>query len=53
MAEHKCRESVACTCDTMAMEPDEECPQHGLGPWPPRCVECGRFLPWSKERREA
>ena len=25
----------------------EDCPVHGHGPWPPRCEECGRFLPWT------
>jgi hypothetical protein len=42
---HECKESRVCCCYQLADEPDEDCPQHGH-PWPPRCGECGRFLPW-------
>lgn len=46
--DHRCRESTTCTCYLLATEPDEHCPIHGQGEWPPRCGECGRFLPWPK-----
>lgn len=42
---HECREARACCCSVTALAPNEECPVHGSGPWPPRCGECGRFLP--------
>jgi hypothetical protein len=45
MKDHICRESKVCTCYVLALEPNEACPQHGGGIWPPRCMECGRFLP--------
>jgi len=41
---HICHESKTCVCDILALEPDESCPQHGMGEWPPRCAVCGRFL---------
>ena len=41
---HVCRESTTCTCYQLALEPDEECPVHGWGEYPPRCGTCGRFL---------
>lgn len=44
---HACQEADACCCYLLATEPSEDCPQHGAGPWPPRCEVCGRFLPWS------
>lgn len=34
------------------MEPDEECPIHGAGEWPPRCCICGRFLKRKYEESE-
>jgi len=39
---------TVCTCDLSALEPDEDCPQHGHGEWPPRCAYCGRFIPWKE-----
>ena len=52
--QHYCRESDTCCCSLTALEPDEDCPIHGSGPWPPRCVECGRFMPGSvREARAA
>jgi hypothetical protein len=36
----------------VALEPDERCPVHGPGEFPPRCAECGRFLPWSQRYRD-
>lgn len=47
LVRHVCHEPTGCTCCTGALEPDDNCPKHGCGPWPPRCEECGRFLPWS------
>jgi hypothetical protein len=44
---HECKESDTCTCYALADEPNGECPVHGAGEWPPRCGECGRFLPWT------
>lgn len=43
---HECRESHTCCCSMQAVEPDEDCPIHGCGPWPPKCEICGRFLRW-------
>lgn len=42
--EHFCKESSTCTCHLLASEPDEKCPVHGVGKWPPRCKYCGRFM---------
>lgn len=44
---HICAETTVCCCYLLAYEPNERCPIHGCGPWPPRCAECGRLLPWS------
>ena len=41
---HECRESKTCMCSLTALEPNESCPVHGWGEYPPRCCECGRFL---------
>ena len=41
---HICKEGTYCTCSIVGLEPDEECPQHGGGIWPPRCAYCGRFV---------
>ena len=43
---HICKESKSCCCYLLADEPDENCPIHGAGNWPPRCEFCGKFLPW-------
>lgn len=48
MTKHKCKESDYCTCSIAGLEPDEECPVHGAGVWPPQCGICGRFMPWSE-----
>lgn len=49
MTEHQCKVSETCTCSRgmtiVPLEPDENCPVHGVGPIPPRCGDCGRFLP--------
>ena len=44
MQKHECKESKTCTCYSLALEPKEDCPIHGSGPWPPRCEICGRFF---------
>jgi hypothetical protein len=43
---NKCKheESQACICSIVAYEPDESCPRHGGGIWPPRCQNCGKFM---------
>ena len=41
---HVCAEGKTCTCSMLALEPDEDCPVHGAGPYPPRCGKCGRFI---------
>lgn len=41
---HECEEDDVCCCGIAAIEPDESCPVHGCGPWPPRCCHCGRFI---------
>ena len=46
MTNHTCKEIDYCICDTMALEPNEQCIKHGAGPWPPRCIICGRFMKW-------
>jgi len=41
---HICHEGKTCTCSSYALEPNEECPEHGAGLYPKRCEICGRFL---------
>lgn len=41
---HMCHEAKSCCCSITALEPDEDCPVHAQGPWPPRCEVCGRFI---------
>ncbi len=48
---HKCKESDWCRCSSQALEPSEECPIYGVGDWPPRCCECGRFMKWPEPSR--
>jgi hypothetical protein len=50
---HVCRESKTCTCYQLALEPDESCPQHGAGEWPPRCAICGHFMKWETHNVDA
>ena len=50
MVPHVCHELDYCVCNSMALEPDEDCPIHGGGTWPPRCCECGRFIKWEESR---
>lgn len=42
---HVCRKSDVCTCYSLALEPKEDCPVHGVV-WPPRCGDCGKFMRW-------
>jgi len=35
---HRCREARTCCCYQLADEPNERCPVHGFGEWPPRWV---------------
>ncbi len=42
MEAHICKEDKTCSCDIMAVEPNQNCPEHGW-PYPPRC-SCGRFV---------
>lgn len=44
--QHVCAESRTCQCYLAADAPNEDCPVHGFGVWPPKCVTCGRFLRW-------
>ena len=41
---HVCAEDKTCTCSIQADEPDEKCPVHGGGSYPPRCGKCGQFI---------
>jgi hypothetical protein len=43
---HTCGESRTCCCSVIGIEPNERCPVHGTGEWPPRCGICGKFLKW-------
>ncbi len=44
MKPHICQESDTCSCSITGYEPNEQCPIHGAGEWPPRCHRCGRFI---------
>ncbi len=44
MEDHTCKESKTCICWLLADEPDESCPVHGWGTYPPRCEVCGGFM---------
>jgi hypothetical protein len=46
MDEHTCREVDYCICSPHLYEPNEDCPIHMGGAWPPRCMICGRFMKW-------
>ena len=46
-APHECEEDLSfCCCRPDGLEPSENCPIHGSGPWPPKCDICGKFMPW-------
>jgi hypothetical protein len=46
--DHTCHRSMDCICSISALEPADQCPQHGGGSWPPRCDVCQRYLPYSE-----
>lgn len=46
MKDHVCKEIDYCICSPSADEPNEYCPIHGHGIFPPRCEICGRFVKW-------
>lgn len=48
MRDHTCQRPRTCSCSITADEPNESCPIHGAGEWPPRCQTCGRLMPWPK-----
>lgn len=48
MKDHTCKRAHTCSCDIQGLEPDESCPVHGGGEWPPRCEICGRLMKWPK-----
>ena len=47
--DHVHKRPDACVCSTRALEPDDTCPRHGAGEWPPRCAQCGKFMKWEPE----
>ncbi len=47
MDEHECKVSNACCCYIGALQPEDNCPMHGCGEWPPRCMYCGKFIKWT------
>lgn len=47
---HICKEGTTCTCSIIGLEPNEECPVHGGGIYPPRCESCGKFIRRNYER---
>lgn len=49
MKEHTCKELDFCICSQLADEPSEDCPIHGHGLLPPRCMICGRFMSWKND----
>jgi hypothetical protein len=44
MKKHTCKRPQSCICSSTALEPNENCPVHSLGEYPPRCEICGRFM---------
>jgi hypothetical protein len=44
MKKHKCEPDYYCCCNTIGLEPDEDCPIHGFGHYIPHCIMCGRFI---------
>lgn len=51
MEDHVCKQDKSCCCYILGTEPSENCPSHGW-PWPPRCEECGKFLPWNLQQSQ-
>ncbi len=48
-APHTCQRPRSCCCSMSADEPDDRCPIHGGGEWPPKCGTCGRIMPYTRE----
>lgn len=44
MIDHECYPPDYCFCDSQALEPDEECPIHGIPKPIDNCMVCGRFV---------
>jgi len=44
--EHICKKGTYCICSSVSLEPEETCPMHGSEEFPPRCIECGKFIKW-------
>ena len=44
MKPHVCKELDYCICHTGYLEPEDDCPFHGSGVYPRRCIICGKFL---------
>jgi len=53
MKAHEHQRPQTCCCYQLALEPSERCPVHGCGEWPPRCEECGQYMPWPGETNDA
>lgn len=48
MSKHVCELNTGtCYCNAFMSEPCGPC--LGEIPWPPRCIHCGRFMPWHLE----
>ena len=41
----ECKVIHYCRCSMLALEPNEDCPIHGCGPYTEKCGYCGRFMP--------
>lgn len=50
---HVCARPSTCKCSPVGDEPNELCPVHGGGEWPPRCAECGRLMSWPASSQDA
>jgi hypothetical protein len=50
MSDHEHKRPRTCRCSIQGLEPNEDCPIHGFGEWPPRCEACGKFMPWRSEQ---
>lgn len=40
-----------CLCSANSDSPNEACPIHEGGEWPPRCADCGRFMVWTRKEK--
>jgi len=50
MKTHLCKELDSCICHTGYLEPEDNCPFHGGGIYPKRCIICGRFMKLTKNQ---